>query len=95
MNAFPITTLSADISVGQECSLTITEPECPNCNWEIDFPSGLILLSMNKLSDTLPGSTQWVFKATHAGTYTLTFRYRKRCCGRPILKTQINTIIVH
>lgn len=87
MHVVPITNAVNSLPLGQVFSITLTEPPCSNCSWQIDIPYSITLLQVNPLPDYTTPKRQWVLQSNVCGTYTLTFAYRKQCCGKPTLKT--------
>ena len=86
MDIIPVRNMFTHIAPNQPFSITITEPDCSNCKWQVDIPPTINLLNMNRIMVNYATATQWIFSSAVAGTYVLTFYYRKQCCGKPIIK---------
>ena len=94
MHTIPITEPVSNLSVNQVFSITLSEPPCSNCTWQITIPSNTILVDKIVSKTTNPSSTAWHFSIHTPGTYHFSFAYRKQCCGKPTLKQESFTISI-
>lgn len=87
-SAINIRTSPSTVSINQPFTISFLEPPCPNCSWEYNIPPSMSTLQISPSNADGSGLHEVTLTSSARGSFNLVFTYRKRCCGRPVIRLE-------